>query len=283
MTMSAPSSTSSAPRAAPRRRWPDPSGSRGGRRTPASSRRPRGTGRRRRRRTSRSRRGSACRRSPPRRARARIAPTRPSIMSLGRDDVGARARLGDRGAREQLERRVVVDRPSGVSRPQWPWSVYSHRQTSVMTSSSGCASLIARVASWTMPVVVPGAASPRRPCGRDAEQQDGGDAERGGLAGLARRPRRSSSRSTPGIASIGVAAVEPLRRRTAAGRGRRARASSRARGRAGRGVARRRRRRVAGKATCPGTAVQPGHARQPAGGSGGPRALPVAPLLAVIA
>ena len=33
--------------------------------------------------------------------------------------------------------------------PQWPCEVYSHRQTSVMTSRSDVASLMARVAVWT--------------------------------------------------------------------------------------------------------------------------------------
>ena len=41
--------------------------------------------------------------------------------------------------------------PSARSRPQCPWSVYSQRHTSVMTTMSGWASLIARVASWTIP------------------------------------------------------------------------------------------------------------------------------------
>ena len=41
--------------------------------------------------------------------------------------------------------------PSSRSTPQWPWSVYSHRHTSVITSSCGSACLIARVASCTTP------------------------------------------------------------------------------------------------------------------------------------
>ena len=139
------------PRAAPRRRWPDPSGRRGGRRTPASSRRPRGTGRRRRRRTSRCRRRSACRRSPPRRApRGPRRSARPSCRS-------ARRRRRRRAHATRAVRAMsstlgsLSTEPSARSSPQWPWSVYSQRQTSVITTSSGCASLIARVASWTIP------------------------------------------------------------------------------------------------------------------------------------
>ena len=41
--------------------------------------------------------------------------------------------------------------PSGRSTPQWPWLVYSHRHRSAITSRSGCAALMARVASWMMP------------------------------------------------------------------------------------------------------------------------------------
>ena len=41
---------------------------------------------------------------------ARIAPTRPSIMSRGATMSAPARAWRDRGAREQLERRVVVDR-----------------------------------------------------------------------------------------------------------------------------------------------------------------------------
>ncbi len=35
--------------------------------------------------------------------------------------------------------------------PQWPWLVYSHRQTSVITSMSGTSFLTRFTACWTMP------------------------------------------------------------------------------------------------------------------------------------
>ncbi len=41
-------------------------------------------------------------------------------------------------------------RPSSTT-PQWPWLVYSHRQTSVTTSRSGMVSFTARTACWMMP------------------------------------------------------------------------------------------------------------------------------------
>ena len=93
-------------------------------------------------------------------------------MSLGAIDVGAGLGVGDRGAREQLERRVVVDvRRPGRSDAAVAVVVYSHRHRSAITSSSGWAALIARVASWTIALVVPGAralARPWRPGGRTA-------------------------------------------------------------------------------------------------------------------
>ncbi len=36
--------------------------------------------------------------------------------------------------------------------PQWPWSVYSQKQTSVTTMRPGTASLIARTAVWMIPL-----------------------------------------------------------------------------------------------------------------------------------
>ena len=70
----------------------------------------------------------------------------------GRDHVGPGAGLGDGGAGQQLDARSRCPRGRRrAARPQWPWSVYSHRHTSVITSRSGWASLIARVASCTTP------------------------------------------------------------------------------------------------------------------------------------
>jgi len=52
-----------------------------------------------------------------------------------RDDVGAGGRVGNGGPHELLDRRsFATSLPTMM--PQWPWSVYSHRQTSVATSMS---------------------------------------------------------------------------------------------------------------------------------------------------
>ena len=70
--------------------------------------------------------------------------------------------------------------PSAVSRPQWPWSVYSSRQSSAMsTSASPTSSRSVRNATCT----TPSGASACEPRGvlvaRDAEQHDRGHAEVG--------------------------------------------------------------------------------------------------------
>ncbi len=38
--------------------------------------------------------------------------------------------------------------------PQWPWSVYSQRQTSVTSNSSGTLFFNSRTACWTMPFLM---------------------------------------------------------------------------------------------------------------------------------
>ena len=65
--------------------------------------------------------------------------------------------------------RIVVDlRPSTT--PQWPWTVYSHRHTSVMTTSSGSSRLIARTAYCTgaSACTPPNRRHPYRACRRAA-------------------------------------------------------------------------------------------------------------------
>ncbi len=102
--------------------------------------------------------------------------------------------------------------PSSRSTPQWPWSVYSHRHTSVTTSSSGLrACLIARVASCT----TPSSSHAPEPCvvllGGDAEQHHRRRCP-------ARRPpapprRRRRSTGARRRASSRSARVRPRRRR----------------------------------------------------------------------
>ena len=81
---------------------------------------------------------------------ARMAATRPSIMSDGATmSAPASAWLTAIFASSSRVRSFTIS-PSCTT-PQWPWSMYSHRQTSVITTSSGTSSLMARIASWTTP------------------------------------------------------------------------------------------------------------------------------------
>ena len=151
-----------------------------------------------------------------------------------RDDVGAGRGLGDRGAREQLERlRRCRPTPSSRSTPQWPCDVYSHRQRSVMTSRSGCAALIARVASWTTPSSSHAPEPSSSLLGGQAEQQHAGDPERRGDRRPPRPRRRSRGDRCPASRRSACASGRS-RRRTSDRRGARPRARSRARGRAAR-------------------------------------------------
>ena len=110
-----------------------------------------------------------------------------------------RAACADRGAREQLERRVVVDRRRRRRRARRSGrgSVYSQRQRSAITSRSGMrlADRARRVLHDAL--VVPGAAALLVLLGRDAEQQHGGDPERGDLARPHPRPARAGAARRP--------------------------------------------------------------------------------------
>jgi hypothetical protein len=78
----------------------------------------------------------------------RIAPTRPSIMSDGAT-TSAPAAACDSAACTRCTTVGSFRISSPSTMPQWPCEVYSQRQTSVMTRSSGSARLRARIASCT--------------------------------------------------------------------------------------------------------------------------------------
>src|SRR5438128_470964 len=85
-----------------------------------------------------------------------MAATRPSIMSLGATTsapdcayaTAARARSGSVWSLAT----ATCPRASRASGPQCPWSVYSHRHTSAMATTSGAASLMALNAVHTGPL-----------------------------------------------------------------------------------------------------------------------------------
>ena len=131
-------------------------------------------------------------------------------MSLGAT-MSAPARACDSASRASSSSVASLSTSPFASTPQWPWTVYSHMQTSVITTSCGSSRLSARTACCTGPssshalgalgVLVLG----------DAEQQHAADA-------LPPRPRvasRSSSSTdvcdTPGIDETGVRTPCPAR------------------------------------------------------------------------
>jgi len=95
-------------------------------------------------------------RSRPAASRAeRIARTCPSIMAEGAT-TSAPARAWETAVRASRGRAASLSTsapPSGAHRsgPQCPWSVYSHRQVSAMTSSPGAADLMAAMPRCTTP------------------------------------------------------------------------------------------------------------------------------------
>ncbi len=118
---------------------------------------------------------------------ARISPTRPSIMSLGAIR-SAPARAWETAVRASSSSVASLSTPpSDRSTPQCPWLVYSHRHRSVMTRSSGWASLMARVASWTMPSSSQAPEPSSSLAAGSPNRSTAGDAQGLGLAGLGHR------------------------------------------------------------------------------------------------
>ena len=81
---------------------------------------------------------------------SRMAPTRPSIMSEGAT-MSAPASACETAVRASSSSVGSLRTVPSSTTPQWPWLVYSHRQTSVITSRSGTLSFTARTACCTMP------------------------------------------------------------------------------------------------------------------------------------
>src|SRR2546423_2607320 len=79
-----------------------------------------------------------------------MAPTRPSIMSLGAT-TSAPASAWLTAVRASSSRLRSLSTSPSTTTPQWPWDVYSHRQTSVSRTNSGKRGRSARNACWTIP------------------------------------------------------------------------------------------------------------------------------------
>ena len=98
--------------------------------------------------------------------------------------------------------------PSARSTPQWPWLVYSHRHRSVITSRSGCAALIARVASW----ITPSSSHAPEPCSSLSAGRP--NSSTAGIPSAAAAPASSTAPSIerwsmPGSDGIGVRRAPP--------------------------------------------------------------------------
>ena len=90
--------------------------------------------------------------SKPRASRAcRMAPTRPSIMSDGATTSAPASACDECRSHQQLDASGSSRGCLAVDMPQWPCSVYSQRQTSVMTTSLGTSATMARTACGTGP------------------------------------------------------------------------------------------------------------------------------------
>ena len=186
-----------------------------------------------------------------------------------RDHVGAGARLRDRGARQQLERRVVVD-VAVVAQDAAVAVVGVLAQAHVGHHEQVGVGLLDRArGELDDALVVPGARALGVLRGRDPEQQHGRDAQRP----PPRRPPRRRARSTAGRCPASTRSARAARRRGRRTSGRPAdarRARSRAPARAGR-------RSCAGAAGCGrpsrGYRRPSGHSPQDTGG--GPRCRPV--------
>ena len=88
--------------------------------------------------------------SPAASSAVRIPATRPSIMSLGAT-TSTPARACDTATLASRYTEASFSTSPSCTTPQCPWSVYSHRHTSPITSSWGTARLSARAARCTIP------------------------------------------------------------------------------------------------------------------------------------
>ena len=126
----------------------------------------------------------------------RIAPTRPSIMSDGAT-MSAPARACESASRASSSSVASLSTSLPATTPQWPWSVYSHMQTSVITARPGHVLLDFANRALHLALVVPRLAAVRVLALRDAEQDDRRDAGRVRLARGAHAPGRPTSARRP--------------------------------------------------------------------------------------
>jgi len=140
----------------------------------------------------------------------RIAPTLPSIMSLGAT-TSAPAAACDTAVLANSSNVASLSTTPFRTMPQWPCEVYSQRQTSVITTRSGAARFMARTVSW----MIPCSSYAPLPCSSLA----GGNPNSNTPPTPRSAARRASSPAsasgcciTPGMAATGVAAPAGLKK-----------------------------------------------------------------------
>ena len=102
-----------------------------------------------------------------------------------RHDVGPGARRARRPRAPAIRASRHCPRHRRAVTPQWPWSVYSHMHTSVITTRSGSSRLSARTASLYRAGLIPGARAGRVLVLGNAEQQHASHPGLGGRGGVA--------------------------------------------------------------------------------------------------
>ena len=151
---------------------------------------------------------------PSRSSSSRIARTRPSIMSLGAT-MSAPASTWLAAVRASSfsvgSFRILAPALSRRTMPQWPCSMYSHRHTSVMTSS--CGQFLLQQAHGLLDDAVGGIGA--RSFGvfavGNAEQQHGRHARLRCARAASRSSSSGESWNTPGMAWMGRRSLRPLR------------------------------------------------------------------------
>src|SRR6201992_750527 len=138
-----------------------------------------------------------------------MAPTWPSIMPLGATTAAPACAWATAMAAYRSRVASLSTSPAGVSRPQWPWSVYSSRHRSAMSTVwSPTSAARSPMASWTMPPGwAPAEPRPSLTAGMPNRMTPPTPASTASTAALRRLSRVCWT--TPGMEPIGCGSVMP--------------------------------------------------------------------------
>ena len=122
--------------------------------------------------------------------------------------MSAPARACDSASRRSSSRVASLSTSPSLIAPQWPWSVYSHMQTSVITASAGTCSLISPIARCTEPESLQASLPIASLCsGRPNRMTAGTPAA--AISRASRVAMSGDSCATPGIDLIGLLTPRP--------------------------------------------------------------------------